>query len=166
MIRTVKNSSIATLKSIAVTFVVAGVFYLIAWKWISQRQTGKGPWQVQFTTNTVGTPQIVINQPALGISNVTVRFEQETLAATNKTGLVLFLKPRMATPFGRVAYDDLMFQPGSVAIDAFGHVVEMLPRTLGLNANPTDWRSGAEFVLYPTNKVPEAERKKWKGGYR
>src|SRR5258706_7171523 len=117
------KSRAPTWKTVVLTFVIALVFYLAAYSWLHQRQTGKGPWQVNFTTNSAGVPQIIIAQPTLGISNVTVQFSSEQLAATNGMGVVAFAKPRQLTPFGRVVYDDLMFQPGDVAVDCFGHVV-------------------------------------------
>jgi hypothetical protein len=160
------KSRIATWQSIVLTFVAAVIFYLLAYSWMSKRQTGKGPWQVNFATNSAGTPQIIIGQSALGISNVVVSFEGEQLAATNATGAVAFDKPRKPTPFGRVIYDDLMFQPGAVALDCFGHVIEMVPSRLGLNTKPVTWKSGETFMLWPTNKVPSEVRGKWKGGYR
>jgi hypothetical protein len=154
-----------TWKSVVVTFVLALVFYVLAWSWMSRRQAGQGPWQVTFGTNSAGVPQIIIYQHALGISNVVVRFEGETIG-TNRTDKVAFNKPRVPTPFGRVVYDDLMFQPGSVALDCFGHVIEMLPRNLGLNGQPSPWQSGAEYSLWSTNKLSEVARQKLKGGYR
>jgi hypothetical protein len=157
---------LATWKSVVLTFCLALVFYVLAWSWMARKQTGKGPWQVEFTTNGMGVPQLVISQPALGLSNVTVRFEQERLAPTNGVGAVAFLQPRMTVPYGRVIYDDLMFQPGSVALDCFGHVVEMVPRDLILNGSPVPWRSNSEHPLLPTNKIPAEVRKKWKGGYK
>lgn len=166
MLSLLMKSPGVTWKSIVFTFVLAVVFYALAWTWMKSRQTGKGPWQVTFTTNSVGVPQMIIAQPALGISNVVVRFEGEQLTPTNGTGSVAFNKPRMETPFGRVVYDDLMFQPGSVAVDVFGHVVEMIPRNLGLNGKTNHWQSGSEYSLFSTNKISEEERKKWKGGYR
>lgn len=155
-----------TWKSVVLTFVLAVIFYVVAWSWMSRRQTGKGPWRVDFMTNSAGTPQLVIAQPALGLSNIVIRFEGETLASSNGTGSVSFSQPRQGTPFGRVVYDDLMFQPGSVALDIFGHVVEMVPRSLVLNGKPVEWRSGSQHFLFETNKVSADVRKKWKGGYR
>jgi hypothetical protein len=160
------KSRSATWKSITLTFILAVIFYALAWSWMSKRQTGKGPWEVNFSTNMAGVPQLVIAQPALGFSNIIVRFEGETLAATNATGVVAFHNPRMRTPFGRVIYDDLMFQPGSVAVDCFGHVVEMIPRALILNSVSNAWRNDAVYSLFMTNKLPPEVRQKWKGGYR
>lgn len=165
MLAVLMKSAGVTWKSMALTFALCVGFYLLAWSWMSRRQTGRGPWQVTFGTNSTGVPQLVIAQSALGISNVTVRFEGEILG-TNGIGPVAFSKPRMAVPFGRVAYDDLMFQPGSVALDCFGHIVEMVPRDLGLNSQANPWHSGVEYRLWPTNKLSEEARKKLKGGYR
>jgi hypothetical protein len=156
----------ATWKTVAATFVLAVIFYALAWSWMKQRQTGKGPWQVDFATNSAGLPQLTIAEPQLGISNVTVQFAGEQLAPTNGTGAVSFAKPRMRVPFCQVIYDDLMFQPGVVTLDCFGHVVEMAPRALGLNGAGQPWTNGAMHVLSPTNKMPEEARKKLKGGYR
>jgi hypothetical protein len=166
MLSRLMKSPAATWKSVVLTFVLAVIFYMFAWSWMAKRQTGQGPWVVDFGTNAAGGPQIVITQTARGISNVTVRFEGEQLDATNRTGRIAFKAPRTTTPFGRVVYDDLMFQPGSVAIDAFGHVVEMVPRGLGLNGKEQPWRSDVVHSLFPTNKLSLEERNKWKGGYR
>ena len=165
MLRALMKSSGVTWKSATLTFAVALVFYMLAWSWMTRRQTGQGPWQVAFGTNSAGVPQLVIQQTARGISNVTVRFAGESLG-TNGPGTVAFVKPKLAVPFGRVAYDDLMFQPGSVALDCFGHVIELLPRNLGLNGVAQPWRSGDDFTLGPTNKLSEDARKKFKGGYK
>ena len=165
MLRALMNSSGVTWKSAALTFAIALVFYVLAWSWLTRRQTGQGPWQVAFGTNAAGVPQLVIAQSSLGISNVTVRFSGESLG-TNGVGAVAFTKPKLPVPFGRLANDDLMLQPGSVALDCFGHVVELLPRNLGLNGEAKPWRSGDEFTLAPTNKLSEAARKKFKGGYK
>jgi len=153
-------------KSIAVTFLAAVVFYVLAYSWMSRRQSGQGPWQVQFATNSSGVPQLILAQPSLGISNVTVQFAGEQLAPTNATGTVSFAKPKTPTPFGQLLYDDLMFQPGVVALDCFGHVVELTPRVLGLNGAALAWTNGAMHVLSATNKMPAAARQKLKGGYR
>ena len=160
------NSRGVTWKSVVLTFVVATVFYLIAYSWLSKRQTGKGPWQVTFNTAPDDAPQIMVNQPSIGITNVIVRFGGEHLNPTNRTGSVSFAKPRQRTPFGRVAYDDLMFQPGIVVLDCFGHLVEMAPRTLGLNGVPVGWSNGARHLLAATNKLSDEARQKLKGGYR
>jgi hypothetical protein len=160
------KSPVATWKSVALTFVGALIFYALAWSWMNKWHTGKGPWEVNFSTNSAGVPQLAIAQPSLGLSNITVLFEGEMLAASNRTGFVAFDKPKTPMPFGRVIYDDLMSQPGSVAVDCFGHVVELIPRALILNTVSNGWRNDSIYSLFPTNKLPAEVRKAWKGGYR
>jgi hypothetical protein len=160
------NSRGVTWKSVVLTFVLAVVFYLLAYNWMMKRQTGKGPWQVGFTTTSDGTPQISMNHSLLGITNVMVQFPGESLGPSNTTGSVSFAKPRLRTPFGRVAYDDLMFQPGVVVLDCFGHLIEMAPRTLGLNGQAVGWSNGVTHTLVATNKLSSEARKGLKGGYR
>ena len=153
------------LRSIVVTFVLALAFYIIAYSWLSKRQTGKGPWQVTFTNDVAGTPEIIVNQLALGISNVIVRLSDEKLAPTNSVGTVSFVRPNLAVPFGTLLFDDLMFLPGTVTLDLFGHEVELLPRVLVLNRKEVPWQSSAVHSLATTDKLPAEVRSKTKGGY-
>jgi hypothetical protein len=160
------SSRALTWKSIIFTFAIATVFYVLAYHWLSGRQTGKGPWKVDFSTNAVGVPQLTIAHTALGLSNIVVQFPGEQLTPSNTVGTVAFAKPRAPTPFGVVVYDDLMFLPGDVALDCFGHIVEMVPRALGLNTVAHGWTNNCTFVLSTTNKLSAAARAKLKGGYR
>ena len=154
-----------SLRSVAFTFVLAVLFYAAAYSWLSRRQTAKGPWEVTFTNDVAGAPEIIVAQPRLGISNVRVRFAGEKLSG-NVTELVRFSRPRTPVPFGEVIYDDLMFLPGTVTLDVLGHEVELLPRVLVLNGQPVTWRSDTTHTLWPTNKLPAAVRAQRKGGYR
>lgn len=155
-----------TTKSIALTFVLALVFYFIAYAWLSKRQTGQGPWQVVFTNNLAGVPALVITQPKLGLTNVTLLFPEEKIPATNTTGLVLFDTPQKPVPFGTLLYDDLMFLPGIVTFDLFGHEIELQRRVLVLNRTEHPWQSGETVSLWVTNKLPAAARvPKKKMGY-
>ena len=160
------KSSSVTWKSVVLTFVLAVIFYALAYSWMTRRQTGKGPWQVSFTTNSSGVPVLSVAQPVLGISNVVIQLAGEQLAASNSTGVVHFARPKQPTPFGRVAYDDLMFQPGAVALDCFGHLVELVPSVLGLNGVRFGWTNNVVYSLAATNKLTAEARQKLKGGYR
>src|ERR1043166_10299170 len=66
----------------ALAFVVALILYAIAYTGIEHRRTRNGPWQVAFTTAS-GAPAIVINQPALAITNVQIVFTDAASPATN-----------------------------------------------------------------------------------
>jgi hypothetical protein len=111
----------------------------------------KGAWEVQFTTNSTGMAEIVVNEPALGITNVQIVFLGEHPSAR---GTVLFDKPEKPLPFGKSKFEDLTFLPGSEAFDFFGHEVELLPRTLYLNKQEQGWTSGKVFELRPEQKLP------------
>lgn len=155
-----------TVKSIALTFVLALVFYFIAYSWLSQRQVRKGPWQVVFTSDPTGVPVIVITQPNLGLSNVTLRFPEEKIPATSSTSLVLFDTPQKPVPFGTLLYDDLMFLPGIVTFDLFGHEIELQLHDVVLNRSKHPWQSGETISLWATNKLPASARiPKKKMGY-
>lgn len=124
----------------------AAVFVVDNWT-----RTRKGPWVVNFG-DTNGTASIIIHQKTLGISNVVVVFDGETTGGTN--GTVEFNKPQKPVPFGKVKFEDLTYQPGSVVLDMFGHEVEMLPRTLYLNKKEHAWKSGETIVLKAGEKLP------------
>jgi hypothetical protein len=160
------NPARPSVRSIAITFVVALLFYVLAYGWLTRRQTTRGPWEVAFTTNAAGFAQLAITQPALGISNIHVTLSGERPDATNTLGTVRFENPKMPVPFGRMIFDDLMFLPGTVTLDVFGHEVELLPRTLVLNRKAVGWTNGAAHVLEAAMKLPPEVRAKTKGGYR
>ena len=111
----------------------------------------KGPWQVQFHTNTAGHAAITVNHPTLHITNVQIVFINEI--ATN-TGPVTFDRPQQPIPFGKIKFEDLTYLPGSVAFDFFGHELELLPRTLYLNKQEHPWQPNEVFQLTPAQKLP------------
>jgi hypothetical protein len=164
MLRAMKPAR-STYLSITITFVVALIFYLVAYNWLTRRQTAKGPWQVVFTNTTAGVPELIISQARLGITNTHLHFAGETLS-TQAVGEVVFDKPQKPVPFGELLYDDLMFMPGIITLDCFGHEVELSPRVLVLNRKTSPWKSHSTNVLVADAKLPAAERAKNKGGYR
>ena len=127
------------LKQVSGVFVAALVLYVLVYHWIEQRRTAKGPWQVTFT-NSSGVPAIVVQQPALGISNVQLRFSGET--STNPPETQTFASPRpvpFPVPFGRCVFEDTTFLPGTVTFQLFGHEVELLPRVLIIDHQEHRW---------------------------
>src|SRR5262249_18519474 len=61
-------------KHFIVAFIIALLGYVVVFHFIENRRTRKGPWQVTFTSSSAGSPAIIINQPALSISNVQIQF--------------------------------------------------------------------------------------------
>lgn len=161
-----KNKARPTYLSITITFVAALVFYFVAYNWLTKRQTGKGPWHVVFTNTAAGVPELIISQAQLRLTNVHVRFPGETVPATQSLGTVTFAKPQMATPFGQVVYDDLMFLPGVVTLDCFGHEVELSQRVLVLNRKPVAWASHSTNEVAADARLSPEQRRESKGGYR
>jgi hypothetical protein len=143
-----------TTRSVLITFVVTLALYVCAYNSLQYLQTRKGPWEVNFATDDGGNPSITIYQPKLNISSVEILFLGERVAHTNLSERVAFDNPRKPTPFGTVIYDDLMFQPGVVTMDLFGHEVEFLPRTLIINKKEFPWNSDSTIELSSTNKPP------------
>lgn len=152
-------------KHFIIAFAVALLGYILVYHFIENRRTRKGPWQVTFTNNPAGTPAIVINQPALRVSNVQIQFPGESVAKlqsslTNYQSLTndfLFSQPRPVpydVPFGKCVFMDTTFQPGTLTFQLFGHEIELLPRVLVIDQQEHAWQSGQIIALNavsPTN---------------
>ena len=125
------------------------VLYILAYSWIQHRRDRKGPWEVTFST-TNGAPTIVINQPWLGLTNVTLVFAGETGASITNSERVTFRNPKQ-TPFrmsfAECVFEDLTFLPGTVTLRAYKHEIELLPRTLVIDQKETEWKSGAAIKI-------------------
>lgn len=142
-----------TAKSIVILFFVVLGLYLAVFFGIEQTRHRKGPWDVDFQTNTEGAPMLIVSQPKLGLSDVRIVVHGEN--ASNAAGRVSFDQVKRSVPFGRVIYEDLTFLPGVVTFDLFGHEIEVLPRALVVNKKLVSWRSGMTVDLWPTNKPAE-----------
>jgi hypothetical protein len=103
----------------------------------------RGPWEVRFEPGT--EPRLIVNQPRLGISGVTLLFPGET--AEGPATVVRFETPHQTIPFGSVKYDDLTYLPGVVTLDLFGHEIELLPRTLYVNREAIPWTNANRVVV-------------------
>jgi hypothetical protein len=140
------------LRSVLLFFVAVLVLYGLVFYGIEHLRERKGGWMVEFqaATGPEGIPSLVVSQPSLALTNVTILFHGER--ATNAPGRVVFDRVRQPVPMGRVLYEDLTFLPGVVTFELFGHEVELLPRTLVANQRLIPWRSGMTLELWPTNK--------------
>ncbi len=128
--------------------VVATLGYLLLFHAIESRRTAKGPWRVTFSIHDA-RPGLVVDQPALGISNVQIVFQGICLP-TNLTHTIAFDQAQpvpFETPFGRCVFLDTTFLPGTVVIEAFGHQIQLLPRTLTINGREQPWQNGGRIEL-------------------
>ncbi len=135
-------------------FGIAIALYAACWLVDAHLRTRRGPWEVAFTREPGGEPAIVIAEPHLGVRDVRIVFVGETLPPTNSPATLRFDRPRPELPFGRVVYDDLMYLPGAVTFDLFGHEIELLPMRLGVNRTARPWTSGEVLRLLPDQKPP------------
>ena len=139
-------------RALVVWFFVVLALYLAAFYGFEHLNHRQGPWQVQFLTDVSGAPKLIVTQPALNISNVTIVFHGETTPATNLPQSVSFTLPEQPLPFGKRLYEDLRALPGVITFDLFGHEIELLPRVLIVNKKQIPWQHGTTLDLSATNK--------------
>lgn len=138
------------LKHISLAFVFALLTYVFFYNCDRHMRLHKGPWQLTFEARSDGTPMLVIDQPALGIEGVVLRFEGEFAQAMNHT--IAFVGPGISVPFGKLIFFDTTYLPGTLTLELFGHQIEMMQRTLILNFQEHPWRSKEEITLLPNEK--------------
>jgi hypothetical protein len=137
-----KSDSI--LKHVAAAFAGAALIYVAAFYAIEYFRGRNGPWQVTFQFGPSGEPALLINEPGLGISSVTVLFPGQQVSTTNLPRTVVFDRPITNAPFGSVRYLDTTFLPGAVVFDLFGHEIQLLPRVLMIDRREVPWQNGSE----------------------
>ena len=111
----------------------------------------KGPWELNFRAEADGTPNVIINQPGIGITNVTLRIEGESVVQSPES--VKFTGPGVEVPFGKIVFFDTTYLPGTLTLDLFGHEVEFMGRTMVLNFKEHAWQSGEVVTLLPDQKL-------------
>lgn len=146
-------------RHLAGALVLAIVIYVGGYSLDQHLRSRRGPWRVAFTTEPSGAPAIVVDQPALGVSNLKIVFHGET--TSQASGAVAFDIPQRAVPVGKVKFEDLTYLPGTVTLDLFGHEIELIPRTLFINRQEYPWRSNTTITLTPADKrsLPPRPRK-------
>ncbi|HVU99816.1 MAG TPA: hypothetical protein VHH88_00550 [Verrucomicrobiae bacterium] len=139
-------------KHFIAAFLIAVVLYVISYSFIEHRRVRNGPWRITFTTNSAAAPELIINQPKLGLTNIQLVFEGET--AGPGEGLPqthAFATPKpvpYSVPFGQCVFMDSTFLPGTLTFDMFHHEIELIPRVLTIDQKEHPWKAG-ETVLLP-----------------
>jgi hypothetical protein len=139
---------IGLLKHLLTAFIIAAGLYLACYKWIEQRRTRKGAWEVRFAIESE-IPAIIIDQPGLQISNVRIFFPDRDMV-TNFSASMTFAQPRQwpfPVPFGKVVFMDTTFLPGTVTFELFGHEVQLLPRALSIDRKEIPWQSHTNIPI-------------------
>lgn len=137
-------------------FLVCLVGYGLLYSCDSRLRNSKGPWAVRFEATESGTPRLVINQPALGVTNVAITFPGESVTLTNGATNILFSSPTIEPPFGELRHHDLMYLPGVITLIAFNHEIELISRGLFIDRQEFKWTDARSFSLAPTNQAPSA----------
>lgn len=138
-------------------FAVTLVLYVVAFLGVQHLRQRKGPWEVTFATDPNGIPSLTVQQPQLGIRDVTLTVTGANLPPLDEALVLRFDDPtvRQRLPFGRVLFLDNTFLPGTVTLELFGNEIELLPRVLILNKGEHPWRSGETVQL--TAREAEAD---------
>lgn len=148
-----------TLRQFLIAFIIAAVSYAVLYTVIEKLRLRKGPWQVTFG-EADGAPKIIIDQPWLGISNVTLVFEgQSPDRHPLQRPPFRFSEARMVpfdVPYGRVIFLDTTFLPGTVTMQLFGHEIELLPRVLVLDQSEHPWLPGKVIHVAPAKTQPSS----------
>jgi hypothetical protein len=139
--------SAGNLKHFLYAFVIALIGYAGFFSCDKYLREKNGPWRITFTTDSSGIPGIVIQEPNLGIANVEIDFPDARIAQTNLSTVVVFDSPIKTVPFGKFIFHDLMYLPGTVTLELFGHEIELLPRVLIIDRMERPWKSGTTISL-------------------
>jgi hypothetical protein len=143
------------LKMLLIAFVIALVVYAVAFFGIQNRRTRRGPWQVAFTNDVSGAPELIISQPALAITNVQIIFPNATLPKNFSPKNLAFDQPREVPfdlPFGQCLFMDPTFLPGTLVFSISGHEIQLIPRVLTIDKVEQPWKSNATISLSPAVK--------------
>lgn len=135
-------------------FVVATLIYFVCFGALEHLRNRKGPWTVEFATDPSGEPSLTIRQAALGIQDFRFVFIGEQHTNRSLQATVVLDKPLKPLPFGERISEDLMFLPGTEALQLFGHEIEWAPRTLVVNRKEVAWKPQQVIRLTAAEKLP------------
>ena len=145
-------------------FFLAGLLalgaYILLYSLVEHTRTRNGPWLLTFRTSTNQAPVVLINQPALGITNVEITFPGAASPLTNGPTTLTVAQPRAVpydVPFGTCVFMDTTFLPGTLSLRFYQHEVELLPRKLVIDRQPRPWQSHTALAL-PAAPGPSTNR--------
>jgi hypothetical protein len=128
------------------------VGYVIVFSWVENNRRKDGPWEITFA-KTNNSPVLLINHAKSGLTNIAIVFS-DAVVPTNLPQTVSFPHGRVAPfdlPFGKCIFLDSLYLPGSVTVQAFGHEIQLLPRTLIIDRVERAWSPGEKILL--TNRT-------------
>lgn len=142
--------------------VVAGVLaiglYGVGFWLIEQRRVRNGPWEVEFQPDEAAHRLVLrIAQPRLelGPIEVVVRWPREQPLPEAESMRFDRARPvPFAVPGGRCVFQDLLFLPGTVALELQGVSIEILPRVLRVDGQEIPWHPPRRVEVQPTSGHP------------
>jgi hypothetical protein len=140
------------MKHFILAFLLALICYAFFYHNIEYRRTRKGPWEITFTNDPSGNPELVINQPKLAITNAQITFTNQQAPKSFSPATLLLSQPRPVpydVPFGQCIFMDTTFLPGTITLHVFNHEVELLPRVLVIDRQEHPWLSDSRITLHP-----------------
>jgi hypothetical protein len=132
---------------------VSLIGYIAVFSWMENNRRKDGPWEITFT-QVDNSPVLLVNHAKLGLTNVTIVFPA-AVATTNAAQTIRFEHGRVAPfdlPFGKCVFLDTLYLPGTVTMETFGHLIQVLPRTMTIDRVERPWSSGEKILL--TNRPP------------
>ena len=126
---------------------VSLVGYIALFSWIENSRRKNDPWEITFT-QVDNSPALLVSHARLGLTNVTIIFPDAV--ATNTPQTIRFEHGRVAPfdlPFGKCVFLDTLYLPGSMAMELFGHQIQLMPRTMLIDRLEHAWLSGEKILL-------------------
>lgn len=151
------------------TFIGTLFLYVTIYGGCQAMRVRGGPWNVTYAFGEAGVPELRIEHPRLlGPVPVVLRFPGEKPSRADLPITVVFSAPiTNAMPFGAVIFVDTTQLPGTVTLNCFGHIVEMVPRTLFVDLKEVPWTAATNIVLSAATKPDPAKLKTqgqaWRG---
>lgn len=145
---------------VGTVFLVCLAVYFALYSGDRHLRTRKGPWVLSLEQTTHGVPMLRILQPQLGVEDFRLVFPGEKIPPDiTLPTLVTCDKPNTALPLGEWIFDDLMYLPGTVVINLFGHGIQLLPRAASIDGREYPWARAQSIELASTNRVPYPKHK-------
>jgi hypothetical protein len=139
-------------KTFLLIAIVILIGYIAIFSWVENSRRKSGPWELTFT-QVNNSPALLVTHAKLGLTNVIIVFPD--VVATNATQTIRFEHGRVAPfdlPFGKCVFLDTLYLPGSMAMELFGHQIQLMPRTMLIDRVEHAWLSGEKILL--TNRPP------------
>jgi hypothetical protein len=127
---------------------VSLIGYIAVFSWMENNRRKDGPWEITFA-QVDNSPALLVSHAKLGLTNITIIFP-DAAATTNTPQTIRFEHGRVAPfalPFGKCVFLDTLYLPGTVTMDVFGHLIQVLPRTLTIDRVEHAWLSGEKILL-------------------